>query len=67
LLPPATIALKPAVTRNIDRRAQGLRDKMAYLAVVRRIPVHGLVFEFIQSRHPAGAFVSWRSLTSFGP
>jgi hypothetical protein len=55
----APIALKPASTRNVDGGAQSLSNEVTCLAVVGRIPVTGLVFQLIQSRRPASAFVRW--------
>ena len=47
------LATKAAALRNVNRCAQCRSDEVASLAVVRRVPVLGLVLELLPHRPPA--------------
>jgi hypothetical protein len=54
------LALQTAFARDIDGGAQHLGNETSRLAMVRGIPVHGLMFKLVQRCRPAGATERWR-------
>jgi hypothetical protein len=50
------LALQPAGSRDLDRCQQRLRDQVARLTMVSRIPMLSLVLDFLERRLPTCPF-----------